>query len=145
MATEYEHNGVLITFEEKSGGFRAIINEVMVRCASLPAIKKKIDAAKAGNFKPFDAWVWRYGTPIKVRIVGVTDGKRGYSKRWVDKDGQSFIQAFPATTETLHWMNALTAMQERHGEETAKLRQRHQNENKGHAALVPAIPMLGAS
>lgn len=72
MATQYEHSGIKIDFDENSAQFSATINGKLSRSPSLAAIKKRIDAASASTFKPFKAIVFGHYSGMKeVSVTGI--------------------------------------------------------------------------
>jgi len=87
MAT-YEHNGIKIEFNERTGKFTATIKSKSQTAASLSGIKKKIDDAAKNSFQPFPALIWplynQHGKAfISTRVVGIIKarGRHRYNAR----------------------------------------------------------------
>jgi len=130
--TIYSHGGVEITFNAGSASFTATIAGKRQRASSLSAMKARIDKA-AGAMEPFDGLVWRHGALSRVRIVGVTSGRKWKASLWVDDAGREHAYVHPASE--IAALTQYAAMCKVHREEKQKMDDRER-------AAFGAIPRL---
>lgn len=94
----FAHKGIEIVLDERYGDFDAVLNGKKVSAQSLPAMKKKIDAALAENFQPFVALRPRkYNDPegtelFPVKIIRKEKDERGRYGRggFIAEDGTKY-------------------------------------------------------
>src|SRR4051812_5191354 len=100
----YEHAGVKIECiaYETSVVFQASVSGTTKRFPSLAAAKKAIDAARAVNFKPFDAIQVYDNKLVKVRVIGLEADRGSYRFTGISElsNGErTLYEVTPDTTE----------------------------------------------
>lgn len=126
-----DHNGIEITFNERTGRFSAQDKYgQIVKSASLAGIKKALD--KVAVTESFTAWIeFSYSRTTahrKVTVIGIKQPRKNEwqgKQKWVLDNGELRATVYADTPENIAALANLVAVRVRHEAEYKEIRDRH--------------------